>query len=419
MIAATLRLSLRQETAMARSEHIAFEGSLGESLAARLERPFGPPLGWALFAHCFSCSKDIHAAQRISRRLTEHGFAVLRFDFTGLGHSEGDFSNTNFTSNVQDLIKAADWLRMHHTAPGLLVGHSLGGAAVIAAAPKIAEVKAVATLCAPADADHVRHQFIDHVDDIEATGQAEVRLGGRPFTIRKQFLDDIEGQALDDVVGSMKAALLIAHSPLDDQVSIKDATRLFVAARHPKSFVSLDHADHLLSNEQDAHHIADIVGAWAARYAHTIALPDPPKAVGERASIAQETGLGGFHSWVRAGDHAFIADEPEASGGLDGGPHPYQLLCSALAACTTMTLRMYANHKDYSFGRITTQVTHERDSAGPAGAKQDVFRRTVSVDGDLDEPMREKILDIANKCPVHRTLERVSRIETLTSDSLR
>ena len=396
---------------MARSEKVEFEGALGETLAARLERPAGPALGWALFAHCFSCSKDVHAAQRIARRLTEHGFAVLRFDFTGLGASQGDFANTNFTSNVQDLIKAADWLREAHSPPSLLVGHSLGGAAVIAAAPQIAEVQAVATLGAPADADHVRKQFAGKIDEIEDRGEAEVRLAGRPFTIRKQFLDDIEGRALDAVVGSMKAALLIAHSPVDEVVGIENATRLFVAAKHSKSFLSLDHADHLLSRESDAWSAADVIGAWAARYAHTLSLPEAPKVKAERCAVAEETGLGGFHSWIRAGEHAFFADEPERVGGLDGGPHPYQLLCSALAACTTMTLRMYSNHKEYQFGRIATEVTHERDSDGPAGATRDVFKRTIKIEG-LDESLRDKVVDIAGKCPVHRTLERTSHIET-------
>ncbi len=396
---------------MARSERIDFIGALGDKLAAKLERPAGPPLGWALFAHCFSCSKDIHAAQRIARRLTEHGFAVLRFDFTGLGHSDGDFANTNFSSNVDDLVKAADWLRDTHQAPGLLVGHSLGGAAVIAAAPRIAEVKAVATLGAPADADHVRHQFQANVPEIEAKGEAEVLLAGRPFRIKKQFLDDIEGQRLDAIIGSMKAAVLIAHAPTDATVGIENATRLFVAAKHPKSFIGLDGADHLLTRKEDAEHSADMIGAWAARYAHTAALPEPPRAESDRCAVVAETGLGGFHSWVRAGQHAFIVDEPEAMGGLDGGPHPYNMLCASLAACTTMTLRMYAKHKGYAFGKISTRVVHERDTDGPAGATRDIFHREVSVE-DVDAAMHEKILEIANKCPVHRTLERSSEITT-------
>jgi len=397
---------------MARSEKITFEGALGDDLAARLERPDGPVRAWALFAHCFSCSKDIHAAQRIARRLTGHGIAVLRFDFTGLGNSGGDFANTNFSSNVEDLVKAAKWLEDNHQAPGLLVGHSLGGAAVIAAAPQIKSVKAVATLAAPADADHVRHHFTGKIDEILESGEAEVSLGGRPFRIRKQFLDDIENQALDDVVSKLKAALLVAHSPTDDTVGVDNATRLFVAAKHPKSFLSLDGADHLLSDRKDAEHAADVIAAWALRYAGEFELPEPPRARGGRCSTVEETGVGGFHSWAVTGPHAFIVDEPESSGGLNGGPHPYNLLCSALAACTTMTLRMYANHKKLDLGRIRTDVTHERDSDKPSRASQDIFKREISVTADIDQATRDKLLEIANKCPVHRTLERSSSIET-------
>ncbi|MGJ3231295.1 MAG: bifunctional alpha/beta hydrolase/OsmC family protein [Oceanicaulis sp.] len=398
------------------TQKVEFEGALGDRLAARLERPKGPPLGWALFAHCFSCSKDVHAAQRISRRLTEHGFAVLRFDFTGLGQSEGDFANTNFSSNVQDLIKAAEWLAGEFEGPSLLVGHSLGGAAVIAAAPQIESVKAVATIGAPADADHVRKQFVSHIDEIEEKGFADVKLAGRPFTIKKQFLDDIEGRALDDIVHKLKAALLICHSPLDETVGIENATRLFVDALHPKSFLSLDHADHLLSKEADAHFAAEVIGAWAARYAHTRALPEPPDFAGDRCATVEETGFGGFHSWARVGRHHFIVDEPEHMNGLDGGPHPYQLLCASLAACTTMTLRMYANHKGYDFGRIATEVSHSRDADSPAEARRDVFKRVIRTEHPQDEAMQVKILEIANKCPVHRTLERSSTIETRNAD---
>ncbi|MCC5995625.1 MAG: alpha/beta fold hydrolase [Oceanicaulis sp.] len=394
-----------------RSDKVSFEGALGDTLAARLERPSGPPRAWALFAHCFSCSKDIHAAQRIARRLTRHGIAVLRFDFTGLGLSEGDFANTNFSSNVEDLVRAAQWLEAEHTAPGLLIGHSLGGAAVIAAAEKLPFVRAVAAIAAPADADHVRHHFIDQIDAIEREGVAEVSLAGRPFRIKKQFLDDIDGRKLDDAASRMRAALMIAHAPRDELVSIDNATRLFVAAKHPKSFLSLDDADHLLSRESHAHYAADVIAAWALRYAGAGEWPGPPRPPQGRAASVEETGLGGFHSWAAAGDHAFIADEPEEAGGLDGGPHPYQILCAALAACTTMTLRMYANRKSLELGRIRTDVSHERETGEESGQTRDVFQRTVSVEGGAGD-LEDKLKEIAGKCPVHRTLERASVIRT-------
>lgn len=396
-----------------RTDKVTFTGSLGETLAARLERPSGPARAYALFAHCFSCSKDIHAAQRISRRLTRHGIAVMRFDFTGLGQSEGDFANTNFSSNIEDLVKAAQWLAAEYTAPGLLIGHSLGGAAVIAAAARLPGVRAVATIGAPADAAHVRKQFMDQVGDIERDGEAQVMLAGRPFRIRKQFLDDIEGHKLDAMVASLRAALLFAHSPLDETVSIDNATRLFVAARHPKTFLSLDHADHLLSKEADAHHAADVIAAWALRYAGAPELPEPLRAPDGRAALVEETGLGGYHSWAAAGPHAFIVDEPESMGGLEGGPHPFQLLCASLAACTTMTLRMYAQRKGHDLGRIRTLVTHERNTGGEGPA--DIFRRVISVEGGAGD-LSDKLLEIAGKCPVHRTLERASRIETEAAD---
>mgnify|MGYP000495321218 FL=1 len=395
---------------MARSQKVTFEGAAGDVLAARLDRPNGPIRAWALFAHCFSCSKDVHAAQRISRRLTTHGYAVLRFDFTGLGQSEGDFANTNFSSNVEDLIKAADYLRETQEAPRLLVGHSLGGAAVIAAAPSIPEVKAVATLNAPADAEHVRHHFSrDEVEAIEANGSARVSLAGRDFTIKKQFLDDIEDHKLEAVVGEMKAALLIAHSPIDETVGIENATRLFVADRHPKSFLSLDDADHLLSREADANYAADMIAGWASRYAPPARVGTPPRLSGDETAVVEETGLGGFHSWAVTGDHTFIVDEPEAMGGLNGGPAPYDMLSAALAACTTMTLRMYANHKKIELGRICTRVRHSKvKSDGPA----DLFEREIVVQGLKDEALQLKLLEIANKCPVHRTLERGAQVES-------
>ncbi|MFN3834288.1 MAG: alpha/beta fold hydrolase [Glycocaulis sp.] len=392
---------------MAKSVKVSFRGSQGAMLDARLELPAGPPRAFALFAHCFSCSKDNLAAARVSRALAMRGIAVLRFDFTGLGASEGDFANTNFSSNVEDLIRAADFLRERYEAPALLVGHSLGGAAVIVAAAKIPEVKAVACIAAPADAANVTKQFADDVDTIARDGEAMVRLEGRPFTIRRQFLDDIADAKIETAARDLKAALLVAHSPADATVDIANATRLFVAARHPKSFVGLEGADHLLSRREDAEHIARIVAAWAERYLPEGHLPAPPEAMPEKNSaVVSETGAGTFLSWASAGRARFLVDEPEDVGGLDAGPSPFELLSVALAACTTMTLRMYARHKKMELGRITARVTHAKEDGA------DVFSRAISVEGGVSGELQDKLVEIANKCPVHRTLERGAHIHT-------
>ncbi len=392
---------------MAKSVKVSFEGSQGAMLDARLELPAGPPRAYALFAHCFSCSKNNLAATRVSKALAEHGIAVLRFDFTGLGASKGDFANTNFSSNVEDLVRAAEFLRDEYEAPSLLVGHSLGGAAVIVAADRIPGVKAVATIAAPADATNVTRQFADDVEKIAREGEALVQLEGRPFTIRRQFLDDIAEAKVEDAAKALKAALLIAHSPADATVGIENATRLFVAARHPKSFVGLEGADHLLSRREDADHTARVIAAWAERYLPASALPEAPEAPPEKNSaMVSETGAGKFLSWASAGQARFLVDEPEDVGGLDAGPSPFELLSVALAACTTMTLRMYARHKKLELGRITARVKHAKEEGA------DVFSRAISVEGEISEELRDKLVEIAGKCPVHRTLERGAQIRT-------
>ncbi|MBI1234596.1 MAG: alpha/beta fold hydrolase [Alphaproteobacteria bacterium] len=394
---------------MARSERVEFEGAFGDTLAARLERPSGVPRAYALFAHCFSCSKDILAATRISQRLARQGIAVLRFDFTGLGHSEGEFANTNFSSNIEDLIQAAAFLERDYEAPTLLIGHSLGGAAVIAAARRIASTRAVVTINAPADADHVRKQFTEQVPEIEARGEAEVHLAGRPFRIKKQFLDDIEGRSLEEAAASLKLPILIAHSPVDETVSIENATRLFVAAKHPKSFLSLDHANHLLSGKHDAQFVADVVAAWASRYAAEDRLPDPPAAV-PHGVVVQETRQGKFQNWVVDADDIGLTDEPESFGGLGSGPTPYGLLSASLGACTSMTIRMYADRKDWPLDRVTVTVTHNKDHAddcahcGEEHRKVDIFERSIRLEGDLDSDQLDRLMEIADRCPVHRTL---------------
>ena len=250
-------------------ERVAFQGTGGQKLAARLDAPDEAPSAYALFAHCFTCGKDVFAATRIAQQLTAHGIAVLRFDFTGLGASEGEFANTNFSSNVADLVAAAAHLRTAYAAPALLVGHSLGGAAALAAAGSVPECKAVVTIGAPSDVRHVRHLLGERLAEIEAEGEANVLLAGRPFTIKRQFLLDAEEQHIAAKIAELRRALLVMHSPRDDMVDISNATRIFTAAKHPKSFISLDTADHLLSARADAVYAADLIAAWMVRYLPT------------------------------------------------------------------------------------------------------------------------------------------------------
>ncbi|MHA6288285.1 bifunctional alpha/beta hydrolase/OsmC family protein [Maricaulis sp. CAU 1757] len=395
---------------MGKSQKVEFDGALGDRLAARLDLPHGRPLGYAIFAHCFSCSKDVFAAARISRGLAERGFAVLRFDFTGLGQSDGEFANTNFSSNVDDLKAAAAFLAEHYEPVSLLVGHSLGGAAVLVAARQLASVKAVVTLAAPADAAHVTEHFGAQLDTIESEGVARVGLGGRPFRIKKQFLDDIEGQNVEAAVRELRRPLLVMHSPIDESVAIDNASRLFKAAKHPKSYVSLDRADHLLTDREDATYAADLIAAWAERYAaqHGRRTPPPPE---HGRVVVQETGHGNFENYVVVGDHVMLADEPESVGGGDAGPTPYDLLGAALGTCTAMTLRMYAARKGMELGRVTITLAHRKEHAVDCegcveGKPQrvDVIERTIRVEGELDDAARAKLLEIADKCPVHRTL---------------
>ena len=395
---------------------------MGEPRAAKLELPAGPPAAYAMFANCFSCSKGILAASRIARRLTSAGFAVLRFDFTGLGQSEGDFANTNFSSNIQDLLAAARYMDAEHAAPALLVGHSLGGAAVIAAAGDLPSVKAVATIGAPADANHVTHQFAEMVDAIKRDGRAEVSLSGRSFTIKKQFLDDIAGHALEEAAADLRRPLLILHSPVDQVVGIDNASRLFVAAKHPKSFVSLDDADHLLRGERDALYAADVIASWAARYVLT-AGPAVPQADRDGAVIVRETRRGPFENHVVDGDHVLVADEPVSVGGFDAGPSPYGYLSAALGACTSMTLRMYATRKSLPLDRVTVRTAHSKGHAEDCEAcldgqerNVDIFEREIVLEGALDDAQRARLLEIADKCPVHRTLNNPVVIRTRLKD---
>ena len=381
-----------------RSEKITFAGSDGDQLAARLDLPDGQPVAYALWAHCFSCTKDIFAASRVASGLTAHGVAVLRFDFTGLGASEGDFANTNFSSNVGDLIAATGYLRDNYEAPKMLIGHSLGGAAVLAAAAQVPEAMAVCTIGAPADPAHVAHHFQDSRAEIDEKGEAEVLLVGRPFRIKKQFLEDIESQKLENDIAGMKKALLVFHSPIDATVGVENAARIFQAAKHPKSFVSLDDADHLLSRKEDAAYVADVITAWAARYichekADAASIPAPVAAPG--TVVVQETGLGKFTNAISVGGrHALLADEPESYGGTDTGPTPYDYLLAGLGACKTMTMRMYAERKGFPLERAQVTLKHDKIHAEDCEACEtedgriDRIEAEIEVIGDMDADTR-------------------------------
>ena len=392
-------------------ERFQFEGEGGHQLAAALDLPDGEPSAYALFAHCFTCGKDGLAAKRISTALAAKGIAVLRFDFTGIGSSEGEFANATFSSNVADLVRAANHLRTTRQAPALLIGHSLGGAAILAAADKIPEAKAVVTIAAPSDPTHVTGQFADSIEKIRKEGQAEVSLAGRPFTIKREFLDDIAEQRLMAQVASLHKALLVMHAPTDDTVGIDNATRIFVTAKHPKSFVSLAGADHLLSDRRDSAYVAEVVAAWASRYLDA-AKPEDAADLGEapRNVVVQETGNSKFQQSVTVGPHRLLADEPVAAGGEDTGPGPYDFLLAGLGACTSMTMRLYADRKSLPLVRTTVTLKHSKiyaqdcaDCETKAGML-DQIERVITMEGPLNAEQRQRLMEIADKCPVHRTL---------------
>ncbi|THH38275.1 OsmC family protein [Aliishimia ponticola] len=398
------------------TERFTFTGHDGSTLSARLDLPDTAHVATALFAHCFTCGKDIPAARRIAARLSQLGIAVLRFDFTGLGHSEGEFANTSFTSNVADLEAACAALTERGLGPSLLIGHSLGGAAVLRAAADLPGIKAVVTLGAPFDPGHVLHNFADALPEIEAKGAAEVNLGGRPVLIGRSFVEDVDRAHLSQAIGHLKAALLVMHAPRDAVVSINNATEIFVAAKHPKSFVTLDDADHLISRPQDAEYAAGVIATWASRYLD-LPKPPPPEDVPEGVLRVREADPNGFLQDVTGhGGHHLLADEPVSFGGTDRGLSPYGLVSAGLGACTSMTIRMYARRKKWPLTHVAVDVSHNKahatDAQAQSGDKIDHFLRVIRLEGDLDAAQREKLLEIADKCPVHRTLERSSKVET-------
>ena len=401
------------------AEKFDFRSAEGHQLAALLDRPDGEIRAIALFAHCFTCGKDNRAARRIAEALGLGGIAVLRFDFTGLGMSEGEFANTTFSSNVDDLVAAADHLRRTLAAPAILIGHSLGGAAVLAAAHRIPEARAVVTIGAPFDPAHVIGLLGDRVHDIGDKQEVEVTLAGRPFKVRRSFLEDAKQQNLAGRIGALHKALLIFHSPTDDIVGIDDASQIFLAAKHPKSFISLFGADHLLSRRSDDAYVANVITAWAQPYLDMTADAETDDDTAPGTVIVRETGKAKFQQKVISGKHSLIADEPIDVGGLDSGLSPYDLLLAALGACTSMTLRLYAEQKKLALKRVEVRLRHDRIYANDCAECEtkegliDHIERVITLEGDLDAAQRARLLEIADKCPVHRTLTHEVNIHTV------
>lgn len=406
------------------TERFEFSGHDGSLLAARLDLPDGPVRASAILAHCFTCSKDIPAARRIAGRLAALGIAVLRFDFTGLGHSGGEFANTNFSSNVQDLHAAVREMTRRGMSPALLIGHSLGGAAVLKAAPDVPGLRAVVTIAAPADPSHVVQHMAPHVAQIQRLGSATVQLGGRPFEIQQQFLDDISAHSIEESLGRLRIALLVMHAPNDLTVGIDHAARIFVAAKHPKSFVSLDQADHLVSREEDAEYVAEVIASWSARYLASAPIEARPGAPEGVVRVTEAQG-GGFKQDVTINArHQLVVDEPQNVGGTDLGPNPYQLLSAGLGTCTTMTLRMYANLKKIPLSRVSCDVTHNKahlpdsQQLGASPSKRDVFSCEIHLEGPLSDEQKAALLRIADNCPVHQTLLAQAEIQTRLAQEL-
>ena len=397
-------------------QKVVFDNKDGQQLAGRLELPADQhPHNMVIFAHCFTCTKNLAAVRNISKGLTSNGFGVLRFDFTGLGESEGEFADTNFSGNVEDLVAAASYLEEKYEAPSLLVGHSLGGAAVIFAAAKIPSVRAVATIGAPSNPVHVKHLLRSSIEEIKTEGKAVVNLSGRDFTIKKQFLDDLEANALPETVKTLKRSLLIMHSPQDSTVDIKNAEEIYISAKHPKSFVSLDGADHLLSDKEDSIYAGKIISAWAERYLHRL---EKEVLKTSHQVVASLAGDDGFTTQMKVGNHYTVADEPGSFGGNDFGPSPYEFVSAGLSACTAMTLQMYAKRKKWDLQNVEVHTSYGKvhaedcEACESPNSKIDKFEREILLSGELDQKQKTRLLEIADRCPVHRTLESKAHIET-------
>ncbi|MCK0191191.1 bifunctional alpha/beta hydrolase/OsmC family protein [Arenibacter sp. F20364] len=397
-------------------QKVSFKNGNGETLVGRISLPANQhPHNFVLFAHCFTCNKNLTAIRNISRALTADGFGVLRFDFTGLGESEGEFSDSNFSGNVEDLLEAAKYLEEHYISPTLIIGHSLGGAAAILAAQQISSIKAIATIGAPSDPLHVKHIFKDDIETITDKGTAEVNIGGRSFTIKKQFLEDLKSQSFQETLKNIGKSILILHSPQDNIVEIKNAEEIYIRSHHPKSFVSLDGADHLLSNPKDASYTGEIIGKWSKRY---LEMPGAIALETEREVVSSLDASDGFTTQMKVGSHYITADEPVSYGGNNFGPSPYELVSAGLSACTAMTIQMYVKRKKWPLENVEVHTSYQKLHAADctncdsSEAKIDTFQREIKLTGDLDDKQIARIMEIADKCPVHKTLKSEINIAT-------
>jgi uncharacterized OsmC-like protein/esterase/lipase len=400
-----------------KNELVHFKGHKGNTLAGRISLPADQkPHYFVLFAHCFTCSKNLNAVRNIANGLTSQGYGVLSFDFTGLGESEGDFADENFSSNVEDLVAAANFLEDEYKAPSLLVGHSLGGAAVIKAAVQLEAVKGIATIGAPAEPDHVKKLLLEDLDEIETEGSANVSLGGRPFLVKKQFIEDLNKHSSLEVLSELRKSIIISHSPQDDTVDIENARKLYEKAHHPKSFISLDGANHLLTNKEDSFYVGSMIASWANRYLEK--AEEKPLETKSQSVAQVGSEQDGLTTQLLSEGHHLIADEPEDIGGSNLGPSPYGYLTSALAACTALTLRLYANRKKWPLEEVLVHVNHEKrheedcTNCEDEASKITFFDREIELKGDLTDEQLKRLLEIADKCPVHKTLESEIKITT-------